>query len=174
MNQFRRLFRPAKSTSSRWNLTKTFLQTSVFLFVFLLALPKLILYLEVQFSLPSFTPLLYLGLGLFIPCSLLGLYSGYTMSIIGQGTPLPLDCPNKLVIKGPYRYVRNPMAVAGIGQGVGVGLMAGSYIVIVYALSGAVLWHYLVRPVEEEDLAIRFGEAYRVYCERVKCWLPKI
>lgn len=27
----------------------------------------------------------------------------------GQGTPAPWDPPQKLVVRGPYRYVRNPM-----------------------------------------------------------------
>jgi protein-S-isoprenylcysteine O-methyltransferase Ste14 len=95
------------------------------------------------------------------------------MSIIGQGTPLPIDCPNQLVVKGPYRFVRNPMALAGIGQGVSIGWYFGSFIIILYALSGAVLWHILVRPEEEKDLAQRFGNSYLEYQQKVKCWIPR-
>lgn len=94
------------------------------------------------------------------------------MSTIGKGTPLPFDCAQKLVIKGPYKYVRNPMAVAGIGQALSIGLYFGSFLILIYALSGAVLWHVLVKPSEEKDLQNRFGNEYLVYKQKVKCWIP--
>ena len=94
------------------------------------------------------------------------------MSILGVGTPLPLDSPNFLVVKGPYKFVRNPMAIAGIGQGIAVGLFLGSFGVLIYALLGAILWHILVRPVEEKDLEKRFGKSYQRYKKEIKCWIP--
>ena len=69
-----------------------------------------------------------------------------------------------------YRYVRNPMAVAGIVQGIAVGWYLGSYAVIVYSLVGAVLWHVAVCPVEEADLNSRFGKTYNEYQQRVRLW----
>jgi protein-S-isoprenylcysteine O-methyltransferase Ste14 len=36
---------------------------------------------------------------------------------------------NRLVVVGPYRIVRNPMAVAGALQTIGVGLWVGSWAV---------------------------------------------
>ena len=79
---------------------------------------------------------------------------------------------HRLVIAGPYRRVRNPMAVAGVAQGVAVGLLGTSWLVIVYALAGGVLWHLLVRPLEEQDLASRFGADYQRYRSTVRCWVP--
>ena len=79
-----------------------------------------------------------------------------------------------MVVTGPYRYVRNPMAVAGLTQGVAVGLWLGSPAVVLYALAGGPLWNTFVRPWEEEDLVTRFGEPYRRYRERVRCWIPTI
>jgi protein-S-isoprenylcysteine O-methyltransferase Ste14 len=61
------------------------------------------------------------------------------------------------VLAGPYRHVRNPMAVAGIAQGVAVALWLGSWAVLLYAVSGALLWHMAIRSAEERDLAERFG-----------------
>jgi protein-S-isoprenylcysteine O-methyltransferase Ste14 len=48
--------------------------------------------------------------------------------------------PNRLVVAGPYRWVRNPMALASIAQGVAVGLILSSWLVVVYAVAGALLW----------------------------------
>jgi len=69
--------------------------------------------------------------------------------------------------------VRNPMAVAGIGQGVAVGFVLGSYLVIIYAITGAFIWHFGVRPSEERNLAKRFGTTYQNYKQRVYCWWPR-
>ena len=75
----------------------------------------------------------------------------------GAGERLPAAMTNRLVIAGPYRFVRNPMALAGIVQGAAVGLMMSSWLVVAYALAGSLLWNYAVRPLEEADLETRFG-----------------
>ena len=100
------------------------------------------------------------------------------MSASGQGTPLLSAMPNRLVIAGPYRVVRNPMAVAGIAQGVAVGLILSSwrgvvYVVVIYAIVGSLLWNYAVRPREETDLEEGFGEQFWRYRETVRCWRPR-
>ena len=141
--------------------------------MFLWLIPKLIVYKEKSIFKTDFETYSLIGWAAFILFSLLGLWSGYTMSWHGKGTPLPLDCPQKLVIAGPYKFVRNPMALAGIGQGVSVGVILGSPFVITYAIAGAILWHYLVRPSEEVDLLGRFGQEYIEYCKNVKCWVPR-
>lgn len=167
------LFQPATSKNKIWNLTKTFLQTVVFWLVFLYLIPLGILEIESIIGIKGFSTQKKIGWILFLFFSCLGIYSGYTMSWIGKGTPLPIDCPNQLVIEGPYKFVRNPMAIAGIGQGICVGLILGSYSVIFYSLSGAFLWHILVRPIEEKDLEERFKQSYLDYKSQIKCWIPK-
>ncbi len=112
------------------------------------------------------------GATAFILGSGLGLWACVTMALRGNGTPLPAKAARDLVITGPYRSVRNPMALAGVLQTVGVGVMVGSWMVIAAALCGALAWNVLIRPVEEADLDARFGEPYRQYAERVRCWLP--
>ena len=170
---FQKYFKPATSEDWKWNVFKAIVQTFIFWIVFLFILPDFLMYIEGSLSLPTFNVLPTAGISIFIIGALLGFWSGTTMSILGQGTPLPTDCPNKLVVKGPYRFVRNPMAIAGISQGISVGLYFGSFTVIIYALLGAVLWHYYVRPEEELDMETRFGEEFLEYRERVKCWLPR-
>ena len=94
------------------------------------------------------------------------------MAYYGQGTPLPLDTARKMVIKGPYAYVRNPMAIAGLSQGIGVALIFGSFWTIIYVLLGGLLWQFFVRPVEEQDLLDRFGADFEQYRQKVRIWIP--
>jgi len=170
--------REARAASARWNVCKTLLQTTVFWTLFLFVLPSLIYRLETAWGLDGWRwehpANLWIGGVLFVLGGTLGISSGVTMAIIGRGTPLPADCPRELVIAGPYRYLRNPMAVAGISQGVAVGIMMGSPAVIAYALVGGPIWDIFVRPWEEADLEQRFGDAYRKYRSEVWCWIPRV
>lgn len=121
----------------------------------------------------DFPPILvFLGGILLIAASALGLWSAVAMSVVGDGTPLPIATANRLVVVGPYRFVRNPMAVAGISQGVAVGLLMSSWLVVVYALLGSLVWNYAIRPLEKADLLERFGSEFEDYRERVRCWIP--
>lgn len=94
------------------------------------------------------------------------------MSTRGDGTPLPSAATTRLVTSGPYRFVRNPMAVAGIVQGVAVGLILESWLVVAYAIAGSLAWNRFVRPVEEADLVAKFGDEYLACGSRVRCWIP--
>ena len=94
------------------------------------------------------------------------------MAMRGEGTPLPAATARNLVVVGPYRFVRNPMAVAGALQAIGVGLWRGSWMVIASSIAGAVIWNTFIRPEEEADLAARFGSDYETYRSVVRCWIP--
>lgn len=73
---------------------------------------------------------------------------------------------------GPYRYVRNPMAMAGIGQGIAVAIAFDSWPVFIYVILGGLAWQVVVRPHEEADMLERFGQEYESYRGRVRCWWP--
>jgi protein-S-isoprenylcysteine O-methyltransferase Ste14 len=113
------------------------------------------------------------GVILFAAGSAIGLWSCITMALAGAGTPLPAETARDLVVSGPYAHVRNPMAVAGVVQTVGVGLWWGSWMVAGVGLTGALAWDLLIRPAEEADLANRFGEPYQRYAQHIRCWLPR-
>jgi protein-S-isoprenylcysteine O-methyltransferase Ste14 len=161
------MFREARPAGPAWNVTKTLLQTCVFWGVFLFVVPWAL------GGRGAFAPQPRLGVALFAVASAVGLASAWTMATRGEGTPLPLDHPRRLVVTGPYRVVRNPMAVAGLAQGWAVGLFLGSYVVLAYCLAGAVVWHFGVRPFEERHLLATFGGEYEDYRRRVRCWLPR-
>ena len=165
------LFRTSSGSLSL-NYAKTLIQIVCIWILLLVVIPLVILDAFGALGRPPVGLSLYLGSCLFVCFSLLGLTSAFVMVRDGGGTPLPLDQPNKLVVSGPYRYVRNPMAVAGIGQGIAIAIAFRSVPILIYALLGAVLWHVVVRPFEERDLAERFGDTYLAYRRRVTCWIP--
>lgn len=170
-----RVFRPAQVRSTRVNVAWTLLQSAIVWSLALVAAPALLLALEPTLGFgriellrqPVFATLLFLA------CSTLNLVTGIVLAAQGRGTPLPVACPRALVVSGPYRYVRNPMAIAGIGQGLAIGLWFGSPLLFLYAFTGAVVWHVIVRPVEERDLRLRFGRAYDTYHASVPLWWPR-
>ncbi|HEV2146005.1 MAG TPA: isoprenylcysteine carboxylmethyltransferase family protein [Longimicrobiaceae bacterium] len=172
--QSRRLLRQARPGSVGRNLTKTVVQIVIFWGVLLFVVPAVLVELQERVGIPlvAFPFQKATAAALFLAFSAVGLWSGYTMSRFGQGTPLPLDSPRALVVRGPYAFVRNPMAIAGLGQGVSVSLYTGSALVLGYVLLGTFIWQYVARPVEEEDLSTHFGAEYERYRQQVRCWCP--
>jgi protein-S-isoprenylcysteine O-methyltransferase Ste14 len=155
---------------------RTVVQAAVFWSVFLFLLPWLITRAEAALGLERFRfegdVARALGVLVFVAGGSLGIASAACMVRHGRGTPLPLDPARRLVVVGSYRYVRNPMAIAGLAQAVGVGVFLGSAFVIAYAIVGGIVWDLLVRPWEERDLAQRFGSGYEDYRREVRCWIP--
>ncbi len=98
--------------------------------------------------------------------------SAFFMVTRGEGTPLPIDATRRLVVAGPYRAVRNPMACGSLLQGAAIGIIAGSPLVLLYIAVGAVLWNFTARPWEEHDLEAKFGADYAHYKRSVRCWTP--
>lgn len=170
--------RQARSASSAWNVTKTFVQMVVFWSVFLFVFPPLIGRVEesLGLALPWARPGAWRAVAvvIFAAAGALGLWSAWIMATEGKGTPLPFDCPRRLVVRGPYRVVRNPMAIAGLSQAAAVGMFLHSWAVLAYVLAGFVVWNYLVRRWEEDDLSQRFGAPYEQYRRHVRCWFPRL
>lgn len=165
--------RVARPASRGWNTLKTLLQIAAMWSVLLGVVPAAIRRLEAGLGLPGMPGMEWVGAALFGACSVIGLWTANVMVRDGSGTPLPLDTARHLVVSGPYRYVRNPMAIGGFGQGIGIGLWLGSPGVLCYVAVGVAIWQCLARPWEERDLEMRFGDRYRTYRDGVRCWLPR-
>ena len=168
-------FREAETAPARQHAARTGRQIVVFWGVFLIILPAAVSLFEARWGLRVGAPPLVMisGAAVFAAASALGIWSGVAMSTRGDGTPLPSATARKLVVAGPYRWVRNPMAVAGAAQGAAVGLILGSWMVVVYALAGSLFWNWVIRPHEEADLRARFGAEFDLYADRVACWIPR-
>lgn len=97
-----------------------------------------------------------------------------TFAALGRGTPAPFDPPRRLVIRGPYRFVRNPMYIgAGLAL-VGAALFYESWALLGYAGMFLLTTHLLVVAYEEPALRRTFGQDYEQYCDTVRRWWPRI
>ncbi len=114
------------------------------------------------------------GLAIVILGAALALWCILTFVFVGRGTPAPFDPPRRLVVRGPYRYVRNPMYIgAGLALA-GAALFYGSWPLVGYTVLFLLITHLFVRLYEEPTLRRLFGAEYEVYSRRVKRWRPTL
>lgn len=92
----------------------------------------------------------------------------------GRGTLSPVDPPRRLVIRGPYRYVRNPMYLSVSLIVLGEGLLTRSRGLFAYWVVWFAVVNLFVRGYEEPALRRQFGAAYAPYAEAVGRWLPRL
>jgi len=95
-----------------------------------------------------------------------------TFVSIGKGTPAPFDPPRRLVIRGPYRFVRNPMYIGAALALAGAALFYGSLPILGYAVAFSAATHLLVVSYEEPALRRSFGPEYDEYSRQVRRWWP--
>jgi protein-S-isoprenylcysteine O-methyltransferase Ste14 len=102
----------------------------------------------------------------------IALWCVLAFAVLGRGTPLPLDPPRTLVVRGPYRFVRNPMYLAAATALGGAALYFESAALASYMLGFLLLMHAFVVWYEEPTLRATFGEEYDRYCAAVRRWRP--
>jgi protein-S-isoprenylcysteine O-methyltransferase Ste14 len=94
-------------------------------------------------------------------------------ALVGKGTPAPFDPPRRLVVQGPYRFVRNPMYIgAGLAMA-GAALFYRSFALLGYIGVFFLVTHLFVAGYEEPTLGRTFGEDYKAYCDKVGRWWPR-
>jgi|SRR5271168_2108253 len=94
----------------------------------------------------------------------------------GHGTPAPMVPPTRLVVVGPYRYVRNPMYLGFFTGWLGLWIVFGrASLAAIITVSCCVLCVLLfVLFYEEPHLRKTFGADYEEYCRHVYRWLPQL
>jgi protein-S-isoprenylcysteine O-methyltransferase Ste14 len=129
---------------------------------------------QVREPLPYWAPMRLIGVML-LTAGLIALIQAFARFVVeGLGTPVPVAAPDRLVVGGLYRYVRNPMYVAALAIIVGQALALGQLGLLLYA---AVLWLItaaFVRFYEEPTLTRRFGADYEAYRRAVPAWWPRL
>src|SRR6476660_6680537 len=93
----------------------------------------------------------------------------------GRGTPAPFVPPQRLVVLGLYRDVRNPMYVGFAAGWIGLWVVFGraNPIVIASVAVAALGVHLFVIFYEEPTLRKKFGADYEDYCRNVRRWWPR-
>jgi len=104
------------------------------------------------------------------------LYCVFEFAWTGRGTPAPFDPPRQLVVRGPYRWVRNPMY---LGMGlflIGEALLLSSIRREMFLVIGSafLLVNAFILVYEEPTLRRLFGEDYVEYCRNVRRWIPRL
>ena len=154
------------------------LKSFILPFLMLIALPAGINFAEIRWGGMSLVTSSWVGL---LSGALIGL-AGLVLLVVSirliivyaNTTVMPWIPSEKLVVRGPYRYVRNPMILGVVLVMVSEGLLLGSNGILILALV-----FFLVNTVyfilsEEPKLEERFGEDYRRYKANVSRWWPRL
>src|SRR5438309_11513161 len=112
------------------------------------------------------------GLAVVVLGAALALWCIVTFAFVGRGTPAPFDPPRRLVVRGPYKFVRNPMYLGAFAALSGAALYYQSISLLAYLAIFALAMHLLVVWYEEPTLTRAFGDDYAAYRARVRRWLP--
>ena len=111
-------------------------------------------------------PVAALGLAIYFWCL-------WDFAITGRGTPAPIDPPKVLVVRGLYRYVRNPMYLGVLSIIAGWNLAFRTSALLQYGIAVAIAFHLFVLLLEEPLLRHQFGAAYESYLRTVPRWIPR-
>jgi protein-S-isoprenylcysteine O-methyltransferase Ste14 len=116
----------------------------------------------------------YLGLAPIAAGAVVLMRCIWDFATAGRGTLSPVDPPKQLVVRGLYRYVRNPMYVAVMTILLGETLLFWSFEMLIYTGIFFTIVNIFVLFYEERVLGRQFGESYANYCRRVNRWLPRM
>ena len=137
-------------------------------------IPWLLTRWQAREPVPYWAPMRVLG-AILLVTGLMALIRAFVRFVMeGLGTPAPIAAPERLVVGGVYRYVRNPMYVAVVAAIVGQALLFGQLGLLIYAAAVWLLVAAFVHLYEEPTLTRRFGADYEAYRRAVPAWWPRL
>jgi protein-S-isoprenylcysteine O-methyltransferase Ste14 len=165
----------AKGDRQGRNFVKALLPLILYLIIALLILASF--WVDRWLALPVFR-FTWWGIGLSVILLALGFAIDAWIIVTfrrASGTPWPFKPPLKLITTGIYAHVRNPMALAGILIGEGLGCLFGSLsLIIIFIPLLTLLGILYLKAVEERELELRFGKEYLEYKKKVPMLIPKL
>jgi protein-S-isoprenylcysteine O-methyltransferase Ste14 len=105
------------------------------------------------------------------------LFANWTVKVqfsFGRGTPIPLMATQRLIIKAPYTYCRNPMTLGTAIVYLGVAIWLGSFSAVGLGLVYPVGILVYIKLIEEKELEERFGSEYLEYKMRTPFLIPRL
>jgi|SRR5215510_952406 len=153
------------------------LKTLIFTIIVPGAVMALIPYLLLSSAPPSFAQIgtfqlfglipMAIGAAIYFKCA-------WDFASAGKGTPAPIDPPKRLVVRGLYRFLRNPMYAGVLLALLGEAWLFRSTALLIYAAIAFTWQHLFVVYYEEPALMRKFGESYSEYLARTPRWIPRI
>jgi protein-S-isoprenylcysteine O-methyltransferase Ste14 len=153
-------------------LVRALVYATLFVGLLLVILPQQILAVSGIVRPAETGPLQVAGLAVLALGGVVALWCILTFALVGKGTPAPFDPPRKLVVAGPYRWVRNPMYIGAGGVLVGTALFYESAALVAFAAGFWLAAHLFVVFYEEPTLERTFGAQYADYRNAVPRWVP--
>ncbi|MDR2812676.1 MAG: isoprenylcysteine carboxylmethyltransferase family protein [Puniceicoccales bacterium] len=140
----------------------------------LLTIPALVLYFVDYSWNPNHFFLTLLGFFLLLVGLMLAAWTMWLFAHRGKGTAAPWNPPKKLVVEGPYAYVRNPMITSVFIMQIAEALLLNSW--LIFGLFGLFLLGNMLYFLlfEEKSLEKRFGNDYYTYKRNVPRWIPRL
>ena len=94
----------------------------------------------------------------------------------GHGTPAPMAPPQRLVVVGFYRYVRNPMYLGFFVGWAGLWVVFGRLTMVAIKVASVIVLGVVLFVLLYEEPALRkmFGAEYEEYCRHVRRWVPRM
>lgn len=115
----------------------------------------------------------YFGVGLIVIGALIYFWCVWDFTFTGKGTPAPVDPPKELVVRGLYKFVRNPMYIGVLSVILGEAILFEAIALFEYAGVVFALFFAFVVFYEEPALRRKFGTSYERYREAVPRWIPR-
>lgn len=112
--------------------------------------------------------------GVLVAVGLVAISASFAEFVKANGTPVPVASPPRLVVYGPYRYVRNPIYVGFLAVLVGETLIVGSIGLLEYTAVALGVGVGAVHFYEEPTILRQFGADYRRYRQAVPAWIPRL
>lgn len=136
-----------------------------------IVIPATILYFtewSLSYKILSVIGCLFLIVGL-----VLMVWTNRLFTTVGKGTLAPWNPPQRFVVRGIYRHVRNPMLLGVFSILLGEAVFFGSFWLLGWFGFFCLLNMIYIQFVEEPGLVKRFGEDYLLYRRNVPRWIPR-
>ncbi len=136
--------------------------------------PALLLFIFPAYKFGGGRAAFVLGAFSLLAGGILVLWTAALFLVYGRGTPSHWDPPERLVIRGPYCFVRNPMLIGAFMILFAESLLFRSWPIFGFLIVVALTNMIYVRGAEEKHLLRRFRSKYPEYRRNVPRWLPRL